>query len=437
MKQFFKNAFASTTGIFIFIFIIFFIVVGIGFISTLGELFMGGKIKDSSVLEIKFDEPIKEGPTEDETTLFELEKQENLYHKNVLIAIEKAKNDDRIKGISLKLSNIQGGITQIQDIRDAIKDFKTSGKFVYAYHNNSTQGAYYLSTIADKIYLNPTGMLEFFGLSSEIMFFKNFGDKYGINFNVIRHGEYKSAVEPFISNSISEENKRQVTELLNGIWKQIANEVSQSRKISLNNLNAIVDELQSFLPEFALKHKLVDGLLQEVQYDNLIKKQLNITDEKQEIPYVSLSDYLLDVEEVKFNDEKIAILHASGEIFPGDESQNIQSEYFKKQIRAIKDDESIKALVLRINSPGGSANSSDEILHELKELKLKKPIVVSFGDIAASGGYYIAMEADSIFAQKSTITGSIGVLGMIPDVKTLANNNGIITEIVKTNKKFK
>ncbi|MCB9202314.1 MAG: signal peptide peptidase SppA [Flavobacteriales bacterium] len=432
MKNFMKNIFSTTLGIFLFISLSIIGIIILGIISTKSSLSLN-KVEENSVLEITLGHNIIEGTTEENYDLFAFESKENFYYKDILDAIKYAKTDTKIKGISLKLQHIQGGISQVREIRNAILDFKDSGKFVYAYHNNSTQKAYYLSTVADKIYLNPTAMTEFFGLVSETYFFKKFGDKYGINFNVIRHGKYKAAVEPFIADKLSEENKKQITELLTDIWGNISLDVSKSRKIQIDSLNSIVDELGSFIPEVALKDKLVDGLLQESEYDSIIKKQLGITDEKEEINTISLYDYFHSIKKKTTSNDKIAILYAGGEILNGEGEVGIYAKNFKKIIQEIKNDESIKALVLRINSPGGSANASDEILFELKELRKKKPIVTSFGDISASGGYYIAMESDSIFAHQTTITGSIGVLGMIPDFEELAKRNGITSEVVQTN----
>lgn len=434
MKVFFKNILSSMLGMFLFFIVGFIFLVTIFIISiSIWNKSPLDKIKQGSLLEICFNEKIIENPTEINSDFLDWKNYSKICLKDQIDAIYRAKNDTLIRGISLKINVVDIGITQIKEFHNALKDFKKSGKFVYAYLNDVTQKGYYLSSISDKIFLNPTGTIEFFGLSSEVLFFKNFGDKYGIKFNVIRHGEYKSAVEPFFRNSISKENRLQISENLTDLWNYISKEIANYRKIHIDMLNKVVSELSSIIPELALKNKLVDEIIQEIDYDTILKKKLKLS-KVEDINIISLNEYhekTLELSPSK-NNNKIAILYFSGLIMPGNEISNIQSEFYKEIIREIKNDISIKGLVIRINSPGGSANTSDEILHELKLLKEKKPITVSFGDIAASGGYYIAMQADSIFAYPTTITGSIGVLGMIPDAKKLINNLGITSELIQT-----
>lgn len=432
MKNFLKNVLASTIGVFCFVVLGFILII----LTLLGINIWNkvslNKIKQNSLLEICLDKKVIENTTEIESDFLEWKNTPLICLKDQIDAIQRSKNDDRIKGISLKINTIDIGITQIQEFHNALNDFKKSGKFVYTYLNNATQKAYYLASISDKIFLNPTGIIEFFGLSSEILFFKNFGDKYGIKFNVVRHGEYKSAVEPFFRSSISKENRLQISENLNDIWNHVSKDIANYRNISVDSLNQAVVELSSVIPDLALKKKLVDELIQEVDYSNVLKNKLGI-DESKELNSISLSKYHQETFKPSTkSSNKIAVLYFSGIITSGEDSFNIQSDFYKKIIRNIKNDQSIKALVVRINSPGGSANTSDQILHELKLLREKKPIIVSFGDVAASGGYYIAMESDSIFAYPTTITGSIGVLGMLPDGKEFMNNLGITTDLVQT-----
>lgn len=417
------------------------IVVGIIFILTiiLSIDTTNTEIKEKSILEITFDSPIMESSMDNEVSVFSFKENGSFYLQDILEAIETAKNDDNIEGISLKIENFQGGLTQAGDIRVALEDFKKSGKFIYSYTNNSSQLSYYVNSIADKVYQNPLGGLLLQGMSSEVMFYKNAGDKYGIDFQVIRYGDFKSAVEPFFRTDLSEDNKLQLNVLLGDIWNNMSLSMANSRKISSENFQMITDSLYSYIPEVGLKHKIYDKIIHEAEYDDILFSKLNLEEKKSKSKEEILSKHKYSLEEYsksisgEESNNKIAILYASGNITEGDGFDGIQSKTYVKAIRAIADDKNVKALVLRINSPGGSANASEEILFELTRLKKKMPIVVSFGDVAASGGYYIAQDSDRIFAQPNTITGSIGVFGMIPNAKQLINNVGITTDHVQTN----
>lgn len=396
-------------------------------------------VKDGSVLELTFEDAILESDMDNEVSFFDLSTPTKFYLQNILQAIEKAKTDDNIKGISLKIENFNGGLTQASDIRKALEDFKTSGKFVYAYSNNASQLSYYLNTVADSVYQNPLGGTLLQGMSSEVMFYKNAGDKYGVDFQVIRYGEFKSAVEPFFRTDLSDENKLQLNSLLGDIWGNISNDMAKSRKINPLNFQTITDSLYSYIPEVGLKHKIYDKIIHEAEYEDILFKKLNLKAKSNKTNGEILAKHTIGIKEYyntyseDSNSDKIAVLYASGEITEGDGFDGIQSKTYVKAIRDIEKNKNIKALVLRVNSPGGSANASEEILFELRRLKAKMPIVVSFGDVAASGGYYIAQDSDKIFAQPNTITGSIGVFGMIPNAKELVNNIGITTDGVKTN----
>ncbi|MBS7333057.1 MAG: signal peptide peptidase SppA [Weeksellaceae bacterium] len=396
-------------------------------------------VKEGSVLELTLDEAILESDMDNEVSIFDLSTPSKFYLNNILEAIESAKTDDNIKGISLKIESFNGGLTQASDIRKALEDFKTSGKFVYAYANNSSQLSYYINSVADSVYQNPLGGTLLQGMSSEVMFYKNAGDKYGVDFQVIRYGEFKSAVEPFFRTDLSDENKIQLNSLLGDIWNNLSNDMAKSRKISPVNFQTITDSLYSYIPEVGLKHKIYDKIIHEAEYEDILFKKLNLTSKSGKTNNEILAKHTISIEKYfntlteDSNSDKIAILYASGEITEGDGFDGIQSKTYVKAIREIEKSKNIKALVLRVNSPGGSANASEEILFELRRLKKKMPIVVSFGDVAASGGYYIAQDSDKIFAQPNTITGSIGVFGMIPNAKELVNNIGITTDGVKTN----
>lgn len=429
MKSFFKLVLANLTAIFIvvagfFAFFIMFIA-----ISSISET---SDVKSDSVLTLDLKTKVIDSPLEDQEDFFSINKEEKavlLY--DVLQAIKNAKTDHKIKGISIESDFINAGITQLDDIRNALIDFKKSGKFVYAYGNSVSQGAYYLGSVADKYYLNPAGGIELKGLSAEVTFFKSFAEKFGIGIQVIRHGKFKAAVEPFLKDEISPENQEQLSTLLNDIWNNTSNKIATSRNIPAPEFKTITDSLYAYLPNLSLKYKLTDGLIQKSEYDNLIKKKLKLDNDKK-INKISFAKYANSIES-KSDKNKVAVLYASGAINNGKGYDAIYAENFVKEIQKLQKDDNIKAVVFRINSPGGSANASDEILFEMQQLKRKKPVVVSFGDYAASGGYYIAMGADKIYSEPNTLTGSIGVFGVIPYFKDLAAKNGIRSDAVTTN----
>lgn len=429
MKSFFKLVLANLTAIFIviagfFVFFIAFLV--LSSISTTTE------VKSDSILTLDLNTKIIDSPAEDQEDFLSFGNEEKpvlLY--DILQAIKNAKTDNKIKGISIESDDINAGITQLADIRNALIDFKKSGKFVYAYGNGVSQGSYYLGSVADQYYLHPTGGIMLKGMVAEVTFFKDFADKYGIRIQVIRHGKFKAAVEPYLRNDISPENREQLSVLLNDMWDHTSSQISKSRKISPENFKTITDSLYGVLPNLCLKNNLVDKLSQKSEYDYMIKSKLGIEKDKK-LNKISFAKYAETIDPAS-DSKRIAILYASGQIFDGKGYDGIYSENFIKEIKKIQKDDDIKAVVLRINSPGGSANASDCILYELQNLKHKKPLIVSFGDYAASGGYYIAMGADKIFSEPNTLTGSIGVFGMIPYFKELAEKNGIRSDVVSTN----
>ena len=433
MKNFIKTVLANVVALFIAgILLPFFLLFVIIIIGSMSSADKDIKIKENSVLTIDFKSKVVEHENESESSIFEIKEDAELKYQDILKAIETAKNDDKIKGISIELDDIDAGITQIDDIRKSLEDFKKSKKFVYAYGNNVSQASYYLGSVADQYFLNPVGGIELKGLSTEVIFLKEFAEKYGININVIRHGNFKSAVEPFLRNEMSPENKEQMTTLLNDTWGEISSKIIQSRKLDATEFKTVVDSLYATIPDLSLKYKLADKLVQKSEYEEIIKNKLNIgKDEK--LNKVSIRHYAFSKTDNKTNDNKIAVLYASGTIYNGNRYSDIYSERYIQYIKDLAQDDNIKAVVLRVNSPGGSANASDEILYELQQLKQKKPLIISFGDYAASGGYYISMAGDRIFAQNNTITGSIGVFGVIPDAKNLANRNGIYSDVVSTN----
>ncbi|SDL64601.1 signal peptide peptidase SppA [Chryseobacterium taihuense] len=432
MKSFFKNVLANIVAIVILCFVFFFffvVMIAFGSMSNKESV----KVKKNSVLTINLKTDIIDSPTDEQQSIFDINsKSTNILIYDAIEAIQKAKTDDNIKGISIEVDNLNAGITHIDDLRSAIEDFKKTGKFVYAYGNAVSQASYYLGSVADQYYLNPAGGIELKGLSTEVTFFKDFAEKYGIGIEVIRHGKFKSAVEPFLRNDISPENQEQLSTLLNDIWGNTSSKIAASRKINTEDFRMVVDSLYGMIPDLTVKYKLADKLIQKTEYDNIIRKKLALKD-KDKLNKIALHKYADSFKNKDSDNERVAILYASGSINSGDEYNQIYSEKYIKYIKELQEDKKVKAVVLRINSPGGSANASDEILFELQQLKKKKPLIVSFGDYAASGGYYIAMAADKIYSEPNTLTGSIGVFGVLPYFKDIANKNGVRSDIVATN----
>lgn len=440
MKDFFKFVFASMIGFILSFFVVFLLVIAIitAIVSSAGD---EGKVSiaSNSVLHVSLDYPIKERTDKNpfaELDLFGLESKKMLGLNEILQNIEDAKSDDRIKGIYLDVSSLSAGMASIEEVRNALIDFKKSGKFILAYSEVYSQGAYYLASVADKIYLNPEGMMDFRGLSSEIMFFKGALEKLEIEAQIIKVGTYKSAVEPFILDKMSEPNRQQVSSFIGSMYDHLLSEISKSRKISKESLFSIADSAKIRDPKDALAFKMIDGLKYKDEVLDELKK-LTKTDLKKDIKSVSLEDYSpKDKTEEESSKNRIAVIYANGEIMGGEgNDETIGSERISRAIRKARTDDKVKAIVLRINSPGGSALASDVIWRETVLAKKTKPVIVSMGDVAASGGYYIACAADSIFAQPNTITGSIGVFGIIPNMQKFFNNKlGITFDGVKTGK---
>ncbi|MBS1533593.1 MAG: signal peptide peptidase SppA [Bacteroidetes bacterium] len=354
---------------------------------------------------------------------------------NVIHAIKTAANDPDIQGISILNDASNLGLAQIKAVRKALEDFKKSKKFVLAYNNNFSQKEYYLNSVADQIYMNPVGDLEFKGLSSELLFFKDFQDKYGVKMEVIRHGKYKSAVEPFLENKMSDANREQITELLNSVWNEMLVDISRSRKISAEQLNDIAAHLSARTPQMAKDQKLIDVVTYEDVYHDHIRKLLHL-DADEKYNSISVLDYaqnLATTATTESGKDKIAVIYAQGDIGSGEGDVDMVGEgSMRRALQEARADEKIKAVVLRVDSPGGSALTSELIWREVELTKKVKPVVVSMGNLAASGGYYISCGANRIFAENTTITGSIGVFGLLPNFHQLTNNLGIHAEQVAT-----
>ncbi|WP_291135836.1 signal peptide peptidase SppA [Flavobacterium sp. UBA7663] len=431
--RFLGNVLATIVGIFIFCMIFFFGIIIIGAIAGSGDDTVS--VKKNSVIELDLSKVSLDYAGKTNYKDFNYFEAHHDGVTDILNAIEAAKTDDKIKGISILNNQSQLGLAQSKAVRDKLEEFKKSGKFVYAYANYYTQGEYYLNSVADQVYLNPMGEVDFKGLSSEIIYMKDLQEKSGVKMEVIRHGKYKSAVEPFLAQEMSPENREQMTVLLNSVWNTIVADISKSRKLSIAQLNAIANTLGARTPELALANKLVDKVAYEDEYHDMIRAKLKV-DKKEKYDIVSITDYAKKasstVEDYSKNDI-IAVIYAQGEIAGGEGDVNVIGEgSIKRSLQEAREDEDVKAIVLRVNSPGGSALTSELIWREIEITKKVKPVVVSMGNYAASGGYYIAANADRIFAEPNTITGSIGVFGMLPNMNQLGKNIGINAEQVKT-----
>lgn len=434
--NFLKNILSTVIGIFVFIFLFF---VGIIF---LGLVFGGEEkveVKNKSVIELDLAKVTNDygGKFNYKDMPFLNDKAKKDGLSDVLKAIEIAASDSKIEGISILNNPLNLGVAQTKALRDELEKFKKSGKFVVAYSNVMSQKEYYLNSVASKVFLNPVGELDFKGLSSSILYMKDFQDKSGIKMEVIRHGKYKSAVEPFLTNSMSPENREQITAFLNSIWNSIVEDISKSRNISVEKLNSIASDLSARTPQLALDNKLVDVVAYEDKYHDYIKNVIGIKDEKENYNKISILDYAEStIEDETFSSkDKIAIIYAQGEIKSGEGDVNeIGEGSMRRALEEAREDDDIKAIVLRVDSPGGSALTSDLIWREIELTKKVKPVVVSMGNLAASGGYYISCNANKIFAESSTITGSIGVFGMLPNLHGIATKYGFNSEMVETHK---
>jgi protease IV len=439
MKSFLKYTLATITGIII-ASIIFFVTM----LASLSAIVSSGSkpvsINSNSILVLKAGQPIPDQGDQNPLAGIDLVNMTITATpglNEILHNIKKATNDNNIKGILIENGLLSAGWATTEEIRSALLKFRESGKFVISYSDYiTTQECYYLSTAAGKIYVNPQSMVDFKGLSSEVMFFKKALEKIGIDVQVTRHGKFKGAVEPFILDKLSEENKAQIKDYTGSIWNQIISDISKSRNITPEKLNTIADNLNGNLATGALENNLVDGLIYRDQLIDTLKSLVRITPDK-DLNLVSMTKYS-KVPEALFNSskKKIAVIYASGTIVTGKgRVGEIGGNYYADLIRKIRRDTTFKAIVLRVNSPGGSANASDMIWRELELTKLQKPVVISMGNYAASGGYYISAPGTKIYADPMTISGSIGVFGLIPDASRLLEQKlGLTTEILNTNK---
>lgn len=443
MKDFFKFTLATVTGIVLSGIVLFFIgiLVIAGIVSSSEPETV---VKKNSVMTLDLNGMLEERTQEsafDFVSKLVSGNDENIYGlDDILSSIKKAKENENIKGIYIQASRLGTTYASLQAIRSALADFKESGKFIVAYSDNYTQGMYYLSSVADKVLLNPKGMIEWRGIASAPMFYKDLLQKLGIEMQVFKVGTYKSAVEPFIATEMSPANREQVSEYINSIWGQVVKGVSDSRRITPDSLNAFADRMLMFYPaEESVKCGLADTLIYKNDVKEYLKKLADVKKDDR-LRLLGLND-MINVKKNLPKDKSgniVAVYYAVGEIVDaagsmGDE-QAIVSGKMSRDLQKLQDDDDVKAVVIRVNSPGGSAFGSEQIWHAVKELKAKKPVIVSMGDYAASGGYYISCVADTIVAEPTTLTGSIGIFGMIPNFKGLSEKVGLTYDVVKTNK---
>ena len=431
--KFLGNVLATVIGLFVFCLVFFFGIIIIGAIAGGNEDIV--TIEENSVIELDLSKVTLDYAGKTSYKDFNYFEADHDGVTDIVNAIEAAKKDNKIKGISILNNQSQLGLAQMKSVRDKLEEFKKTGKFVYAYANNYSQGEYYLNSVANKVYLNPVGEVDFKGLSAEILYLKELQEKSGVKFEVIRHGKYKSAVEPFLAQEMSPENREQMTVLLQSIWNTIVADIAKSRKVTVTQLDAIANTLGARTPELALANKMIDKIAYEDEYHNSIRNLLKV-DKKEKYNSVSITDYAktaaLTVEDYS-KDDIIAVIYAQGEIMSGEGDINVIGEgSIKRSLEQARNDDDVKAIVLRVDSPGGNALTSELIWREIEITKKVKPVVVSMGNYAASGGYYIAANANRIFAEPNTITGSIGVFGMLPNMNQLGKNIGINAEQVKT-----
>lgn len=434
--NFFKSFLASVLGTFIAIGLFFTLILML--VSATASFIVSPSttqaVKSNSILDLNLNVPITDrNPSFDELEIIFDLNEEVLGLPEILSAIEKAALNPDIEGIRLRSDFISAGWSQTRSIRTALLKFKKQGKFIYSYADVLTQKGYYLASVADSIILNPVGVLEFKGLASEVLYYKDFQDEYGVKMEVVRHGKYKSAVEPYLENEMSAANRFQISSLLQDIWETLRDEIALERNLNAESLDRLINNYKIGSPEDALREALIDGLGYETTIENMINFQLQKeADEK--VNFVSiftvnktLPDYNKNIK------DRIAVVYAKGPILYGEGTRNIIAQgVFVETLKELADDDWIKAVVLRIDSPGGSALTSELLWKTIEEVKEIKPVLVSIGNVAASGGYYIAAGADQIFADPLSITGSIGVFASLPNLSGLTKDLGIHAETVET-----
>lgn len=440
MKQFFKNVAATIVGLFAFC-----LILGIfGFISLIGMIASSNNtptIKDKSVMVLTLQGEIIDRAEDNWLGQITGNQFNTLGMNEILSAIKKAKTEEKIKGIYLEAGVLQADYATIQEIRNALADFKKSGKWIIAYGDAFSQGSYYLASVANQVYVNPEGNVDWHGISSQPQYIKDVAAKFGVHFTVVKVGKYKSFTETYTEDKMSDANREQVSRYINGLWQQMLTDVSNSRKISKDSLNHYADGLMVFDDSKLLKsRKFVDGFCYYDEIRNIVKKQLGLKAD-QKIAQVSMKDVNAAINDNNMMGDKIAVYYCQGNIVRmatpsiyGDEQQIVSSDVVR-DLEDLAEDKNVKAVVLRINSGGGDAYASEQIWHAVSELNKKKPVVVSMGGMAASGAYYMSMGARYVMAQPTTLTGSIGIFGALPDFSDLLTKKlGFKYDEVKTNK---
>lgn len=441
MKQFFKNVAATVVGLFAFGIIIF-ILGGISLIGMITASNSKPSLKENSVMVMKLQGEISDKTDDNWLGQITGNKFNNLGMNKILSAIKKAKSSDKIKGIYLETGILQTDYATLQEIRNALAEFKKCGKWIIAYGDNYSQGGYYLASIANKVYINPNGMVDWHGIASQPQYIKDVAAKFGVHFTVVKVGKYKSFTETYTEDKMSDANREQISQYINGLWQQILAEVSISRGINKESLNHYADGLMVFEDTKLLKsRKLIDGFCYYDEIRNLVKRQLDLkTDEK--IAQVSMTDVNNAIDDNNLNSDQIAVYYCQGDIvsvkspgsIAGTEQQIVSSDVIQ-DLQALEENKNIKAVVLRINSGGGDAYASEQLWRAIGQLDKKKPVVVSMGGMAASGAYYMSMGARYIMAQPTTLTGSIGIFGALPDFSELLTKKlGFKFDEVKTNR---
>lgn len=440
MKDFIKNVLATMVGMFGF-----FIVMGvIGMMSIIGMIASGNaaqNVEKNSVFVLNLSGTISEQGSENPLSMFTGDNSLNSGLNDILSSIKKAKANDDIKGIYIEAGALAANYATLQEIRNALADFRKSGKWIVAYGDFYTQGAYYVASVADKVYINPKGIVDWHGIGAQTMFYKDFMAKFGVKWEVVKVGTFKSATETFTEEKMSDANRLQTQTFIDGTWRNVCNAVSKSRGISVDSLNSYADSYLALqATETLVKAKMVDGMMYGDQVKDAVKKIMKL-DKDDDIAQLTLND-MLNVKDEKVEGDEIAVYYAEGDIVQDPKAATmfgnnnyIASRKVCKDLEDLMNDDNVKAVVVRINSGGGDAYASEQMWHQMSELRKVKPVVVSMGDYAASGAYYMSAPASWIVAQPNTLTGSIGIFAVIPDLSGLVTTKlGVRFDEVKTNR---
>ena len=440
MKDFIKNVLATMVGMFGF-----FIVMGvIGMMSIIGMIASGNaaqNVKKNSVFVLNLSGTISEQGSENPLSMFTGDNSLNSGLNDILSSIKKAKANDDIKGIYIEAGALAANYATLQEIRNALADFRKSGKWIVAYGDFYTQGAYYVASVADKVYINPKGIVDWHGIGAQTMFYKDFMAKFGVKWEVVKVGTFKSATETFTEEKMSDANRLQTQTFIDGTWRNVCNAVSKSRGISVDSLNSYADSYLALqATETLVKAKMVDGMMYGDQVKDAVKKMMKL-EKDDDISQLTLND-MLNVKDGKVEGSEIAVYYAEGDIVQDPKAATmfgnnnyIASRKVCKDLEDLMNDDDVKAVVVRINSGGGDAYASEQMWHQMSELRKVKPVVVSMGDYAASGAYYMSAPASWIVAQPNTLTGSIGIFAVIPDLSGLVTTKlGVRFDEVKTNR---